>query len=261
MSAHVVVIDSGIGGTSVMAHLLRVPTVSAFSYIMDNRHLPYGDKPKAFIEQRLITLVEFALTLKPAPKLIVIACNTASTQTLTLLRERFTIPFVGVVPAIKPAAERYPQQPIAILATPATIAQQYTQQLIQNFAAQHELHLIGSKDLVFWAEQKFWLNADVSAQVQGWLSAHPFLKQCAAIVLGCTHFPILAKELTQGLGTAVELVDSGSAIAKRVANLLLDEVARAAEEVATVSYYASAAIAEGDNKTGLQVEVLPPQYC
>lgn len=194
----------------------KLPDV-AISYFMDNQYLPYGELSEQQLLARLESIVEFMqATVKPS--LFVIACNTASTQSLDFLRRRFDQTFVGVVPAIKPAAAASKNGHIGVLATPATANGDYIEQLIGQFASGCIVHKLGSSALVHLAEQHFWQN---SVTVQS-IDLEP-LMQADTIVLGCTHFPLIKSQIAQMLPQGIKLVDSGRAIANRVASLLEGE--------------------------------------
>ncbi|WP_413692693.1 glutamate racemase [Psychromonas sp. KJ10-2] len=157
--------------------------------------------------------------------LIVIACNSASTVALKALRQHFTIPIVGVVPAIKPASLVTRNNVIGLLATPGTIARDYTHKLISQFAADKSVLSIGSTQLVKLAEDK--LMGKLLSQDEFMDILAPWLSQNASmpdtLVLGCTHFPLLKTEIQACFNTEVNLVDSGEAIALRVKQLLGEE--------------------------------------
>ncbi len=113
------VIDSGVGGLTIL-QAVRQRVVADYIYVMDNRYLPYGEKSEQFIQQRLAQLSAFLL--QQGAELILIACNTATTQAVAHLRQVYKVPFVGTVPAIKPAATAFGDVGFTVLATPATIA-------------------------------------------------------------------------------------------------------------------------------------------
>lgn len=153
---HIVIFDSGIGGTSVLAHIQKAFPNAYYSYLMDNLYLPYGKLESKVLQQRLLQkLITVESTFKPI-NLIVVACNTASTQSLCLLRSHTNIPIVGVVPAIKPAASRTKTKKVGLLATPATINNNYIQNLINDHAENVDVHLYPSVNLVSLAEKKYW---------------------------------------------------------------------------------------------------------
>lgn len=210
-------IDSGVGGLSIL-EAVRALVPADYLYMMDNRYLPYGTKSELFIRQRLKQLTQHLLTHQV--DLIVIACNTATTQAVDWLRQQFDLPFVGVVPAIKPAALYCAGEKMALLATPATVKGRYIQQLVTDYAGDSDVKLVGSSELVQLAEQKVWSDADVKAEVAQVIK-NSGLPEFApkAIILGCTHFPFLAQEIRAAFSDAPKLFDTAEAIARRVQHL------------------------------------------
>lgn len=247
---HIVIFDSGIGGTSVLAHIQKAFPYACFSYLMDNLYLPYGELASKVLQKRLLQKLKTAEASFQPIDLIVVACNTASTQSLCLLRSHTDIPIVGVVPAIKPAASRTKTKKIGLLATPATTNNDYIQKLIKNHANNIDVHLYSSLNLVALAEQKFW-NGSVDEQaLHTEIKNLNISKEIDCLVLGCTHFPILSSEILKALNINIELIDSGSAIANRVIDLLpvnadkllLEEIKK------PVRYYATAPISNTKEK-------------
>ncbi|CAG9295535.1 glutamate racemase [Celerinatantimonas diazotrophica] len=221
MTPHLAVFDSGVGGLSIVRSLDSQLGSYQLSYLFDNALFPYGELNEATLVARVLDLV-VPFCQQQRPDLLVIACNTASTVVLKPLRQMLSIPVVGVVPAIKPACQISKSKIIGLLATPATIQRCYTKQLIERFSNHCLVLKIGSTKLVELAEQK--LSGDC-IQIQtrlrpilsAWLDGDV---QPDVVVLGCTHFPLLRDELHQVLGDKVCLVDSGQAVAQRVASLL-----------------------------------------
>lgn len=219
-SRPVLVFDSGVGGLSVAAEIRRRLPTLPLHYLMDSAGFPYGTKDDATLTARVIDVCENAVR-EQSPQMLVVACNTASTLALPALRERLSIPVVGVVPALKVAAQANPGGEIGLLATPATVHRPYTDNLIRDFAAGCQVRRLGSSALVQWAED--WVRygrtpADLFAHLDHWLT-HP--TPVSHVVLGCTHFPLL-KPMLSALWPSVTWVDSGEAIARRVAHLLGD---------------------------------------
>ena len=215
-------IDSGVGGLSVYQQVQQ-QVAADYIYLMDNKYLPYGEKSESFIQRRLYQLSEHLLEL--GAELIVIACNTATTQAVEYLRQHFAIPFVGVVPAIKPAAALSQGKGFAVLATPATAGGEYMAELIRQFAPHDSVIKFGSSELVRLAEDKVWYQQDVRQQVSDILSVSPLAEHCSHIVvLGCTHFPFLIDEIKSALPAATVLLETGEAIARRVKQLVGDKL-------------------------------------
>jgi glutamate racemase len=216
----VLIFDSGVGGLSVFQKVVKqVPNINYF-YLFDNANFPYGELEDDFLIDTLINLLRSFIDHTKID-LIIIACNSASTVALSSLRQSFSIPIVGVVPAIKPAALATKNNVIGLLATPATINRDYTTQLINRFAADKQVLKIGSTQLVKLAEAKLAgqviQKSDIEAVLAPWLS---LVKRPDTLVLGCTHFPLLKEEIAVCFDHQIQLVDSGKAIAQRVQQLL-----------------------------------------
>lgn len=214
----VLIFDSGVGGLSVFREIKAKLPGLEYIYLFDNAAYPYGElKPERLIA-RVNALVTDSVNQKQID-LVVIACNTASTIVLPSLRQRLTIPVVGVVPAIKPASS-ISSKAVGLIATPATITRQYTHDLIRHFSSNKKVELLGSTRLVNMAEEKLRGKAVDLAELHDILQ--PLINQIDVAVLGCTHFPLMKQEIQTVLGQGVLLVDSGEAIARRVMSLLPD---------------------------------------
>lgn len=222
MSEHalprILIFDSGVGGLSVAACVHEKLTQASMVYLADNAAFPYGEQPESVVVERCCTLIAKALEQYPCDA-IVVACNTASTVALPHLRAITDVPVVGVVPAVKPAAACTLNQRIGILATPATVRRAYLDELIRDFASHCKIERLGHSSLVQWAEEL----------VRGMPVPQAELDRVVAklgdadvdtVVLGCTHYPLLLDSLKQSLPQVTFWVDSGDAIARRVAWLL-----------------------------------------
>ncbi len=214
----VLVFDSGVGGLSIVETIRSRLPDTCLVYLADNACFPYGDQPGECVIQRCVELITRALERYPAD-VVVIACNTASTIVLPALREAVDVPVVGVVPAIKPAAQATRSGRIGLLATPATVSRPYLEQLIADYAADCELIRVGSSELVRMAENGLG-DAPVPSSALEPILAPLIEADVDTVVLGCTHFPLLRPALEQVMGPEVIWVDSGEAIARRVATLL-----------------------------------------
>jgi glutamate racemase len=226
---NVLVLDSGVGGLSICRSILKLCPQLHIRYVADDAAFPYGTKDDDFLIERLSELIaqcheRFSFDL------VILACNTASTLVLPSLRERFDVPFVGVVPAIKPAAMQSRTKAIGLLATPGTVSREYTDALIRDFAADCSVLKVGSNALVEQAERLLFGDEVDQQALQSALD--PFadsFEDIDTIVLGCTHFPFLQKHLAL-LMPEVIWIDSGDAIARRVQSLLQDALERAGGE-------------------------------
>ena len=213
----VLIFDSGIGGLSILQHIkAKLPGLD-IHYLADHAAFPYGEKDATWLIERVNQLVG-KMNLQLAPCAIIIACNTASTLILPSLRGRINTPIIGVVPAIKTAARLSQNHKIGLLATPGTVSRPYMDTLIKDFALNAEVTRVGNTELVNMAEQKLkGIAPDLIALKK---IIQPFIQaQCDHVVLGCTHFPLLLKELKQ-LSTGITWVDSGEAIANRTRTVL-----------------------------------------
>lgn len=216
--ANILVFDSGVGGLSIAAEIQKQLPNSHISYCSDNAAFPYGTKGEKELVARVDKVLRGVCDQYPID-IIVIACNSASTLALPHIRSHFKPPIVGVVPAIKPAAQASTSKHIGLLATPGTVSRAYTQKLIDDFASHCQVTLAGSSELVLLAEQKLRGTAVTQAQLAPILK--PFEQPTLdTLVLACTHFPLLKNEIHEYLGESVALVDSADAVARRAAYLI-----------------------------------------
>ncbi len=221
-AAPVLVFDSGVGGLTVLAELRKVLPQAPVIYVADTAGLPYGTKTEAQIAARVAGLLG-RLTERLRPRLVCIACNTASTIALGMVREVLEVPIVGTVPAIKPAAATTRSGVIGLLGTEATIRQGYVDRLEAEFAQGKTLLRHAAPGLVDAAEAKLRGEtpdpAAIAAAVEG-LRALPGGAAIDTVVLACTHFPLLEAELAAAFGPHVSFVHGADGIARQVARLL-----------------------------------------
>lgn len=219
----ILVFDSGVGGLSVFDAIAASGYALELDYVADNAWLPYGLKSDAELQRRVSALLT-SMVAQWAPDIVVVACNTASTIALEQVRSALSVPVVGVVPPIKPAAALTRTGVIGILATPATVRRAYTTDLIAQFAADKRVVRFGSAALVEAAERKLrGETTDASAiteAIEGLFGA-PGGSEIDVVALACTHFPLLAAELTAATPRPCVWLDSGEAIARRVAHVLI----------------------------------------
>jgi glutamate racemase len=221
--ARILVFDSGVGGLSILRALQSCEELQQqpqqWIFCSDNAFFPYGTRKEDELRTRVCDVLKAAQD-QYHPDIIVLACNTASTIALDAARSALRVPVVGVVPAIKPAAEISQSRCIGLLATPATINRAYTQKLIDDFAADCKVIRIGSSEMVWMAEQQLRSGMIDNTELHRILAplrdaiAHD---QLDTVVLACTHFPLLAEQLHEQLPEVKHWVDSGKAIAQRVA--------------------------------------------
>ncbi len=221
-TAPIGVFDSGLGGISVAREIRRDMPNEHVLYFGDSANAPYGTKsPEQVRELSDVIVKRF---VEQGVKAVVIACNTASTVSLPALREKFAFPVVGVVPAIKPAARLTANGIVGLLATRGTVKRPYTRELIDRFANECRIEMLGSAELVELAEAK--LHGEPVPLEELRRILRPWLRMQEppdTVVLGCTHFPLLQEELQRVLPEGTRLIDSGAAIARRTAWLLEHE--------------------------------------
>ena len=215
----VLIFDSGVGALTIFDEIRTAYPGIECLVAMDNAGFPYGTKSESILLER-ISFILGNLCREFKPDLVVLACNTASTLALDSLRRQFSMPFVGVVPAIKPAAQLSNSRTIGLMATPATVNSDYTHQLIKDFAADCRWIQVGSAEPVFMAEAKLRGQAPDTRALAQLLRPFTEDRDMDVLVLACTHFPLLSEEIRTLLPDRVKLVDSGAAIARRVSNLL-----------------------------------------
>lgn len=216
------VFDSGIGGLSVVREIRRQLPRAAITYLADTAVFPYGDLEPDVLVDRVVGLMDVAIPAAD-PAAVVIACNTASTLVLGPLRARFGVPFVGTVPAVKPAAEQSRSRLVSVLATPGTVRRDYTRDLIATHGRDCRFTLVGSSRLATLAERA---AAGLPVDDAAFLAeiAPCFVEEEGGgrtdmVVLACTHYPLVRERLERVAPWPVDFVDPAPAIARRVATV------------------------------------------
>jgi glutamate racemase len=217
----VLVFDSGLGGLTVLREIARVRSDVDLSLVADDAAFPYGRLDDQAVTARVVAVLDrFVDALKP--DLVVIACNTASTLVLPVVRARFPIPFVGTVPAIKPASAQSKTKRISVLATPATVRRDYTRDLVHEFANGCRVTLVGAERLAALAEAALRGDAVADGAIRSEIDAC-FVDdngRTDIVVLACTHFPLLLDRLERVAPWPVTWLDPAPAIARRASQLL-----------------------------------------
>ena len=220
-TAPLLLFDSGVGGLSVLRKVRERLPHAPVIYVADNAGLPYGAKSEAQIAARVSGLLG-RLTERLKPRLVCIACNTASTIALASVREVLEVPIVGTVPAIKPASAMTRTGAIGLLGTAATIRQGYVDRLEAEFAADKHLLRHGAPELVAAAEAKLRgqaVDPAVFERAARELREQPHGDSIDTVVLACTHFPLVQQELAQAFGPGVAFIDGSDGIARRIDSL------------------------------------------
>ncbi len=219
----ILVFDSGLGGLTVLEAVRRARPDARYVYAADDAAFPYGRLSEAALVARVLDVMG-QLIAAHRPDLVVIACNTASTLVLPALRQRFSTPFVGVVPPIKPAATTTRSGLITLLATPGTVARSYTRDLIATYASSCSVTLVGSRNLATFAEAEMAGSpvddATLAAEVAPCFVTAEDGRRTDVVCLSCTHYPLLLPRLRALAPWPVSWIDPAPAIARRVVQLL-----------------------------------------
>ena len=214
--------DSGLGGLTVLREIVGARPDAHYVYVADDAFFPYGHHSEEEIIARVVPLVG-DLIARHTPDLVVIACNTASTLVMSHLRAAYTVPFVGTVPAIKPACATSKTRRVSVLGTRGTVKREYTKRLIEDFSQGCEVTLVGSGELASLAESALSGNEVSDGEIAAEL-APCFVDDGHArtdtVVLACTHYPLLLDRLTKLAPWPVDWIDPAPAIARRVSELL-----------------------------------------
>jgi glutamate racemase len=218
----ILIFDSGLGGLTVLREIVGARSDAHYVYVADDAFFPYGHHSEEQIIARVVPLVG-ELIKTHAPDLVVIACNTASTLVMSHLRNAYDVPFVGTVPAIKPACASSKTKRVSVLGTKGTVKREYTRKLIHDFAEGCEVTLVGSAELAALAESALSGNEisdkDIAAEIAPCFVEHGGART-DTIVLACTHYPLLLDRLIKLAPWPVDWIDPAPAIARRVSDLL-----------------------------------------
>jgi len=217
----ILVFDSGLGGLTVLREILRARSDADYVYVADDAFFPYGAHGEDALIARLVPLMGDLIAAHD-PDLVVIACNTASTLVLGPLRARYKVPFVGTVPAIKPACLASRTRRVSVLGTEATVKREYTRALIRDFGQGCDVTLVGSGRLAAIAEASLRTepvsDGEIAAEIAPcFVDAEG--RRTDTVVLACTHYPLLLAQFERLALWPVQWTDPAPAIARRVADL------------------------------------------
>jgi glutamate racemase len=218
----ILVFDSGLGGLTVLREVVRARPQAHYVYVADDAFFPYGRHGEAELVARVVPLIGELIT-RHRPDLIVIACNTASTLVLPHLRATYLVPFVGTVPAIKPACAGSRSKLVSVLGTEATVRREYTRALIRDFGQGCEITLVGSARLAILAEAALReepVDDDAIAREIAACFVETEGRRTDTVVLACTHYPLLRERLERLAAWPVGWIDPAPAIARRVVDLV-----------------------------------------
>jgi glutamate racemase len=235
-AAPIGVFDSGVGGLTILREIRACLPREDLLYVADAGHLPYGDKPLEKVRDRAFAVTDFLLAR--GAKAIVVACNTATAAAIDALRERYPVPFIGVEPAVKPAAAASRSGIIGVLATPATLASARYGSLVVRFAQGRRVINQPCAGLADHIEQGNLDSAATEDLVLRFVS--PLLAAGAdTIVLGCTHYPLIAHIVRRIAGSAVQVLENGTAVARELSRQLATRSALRGEGEGETAFWAS----------------------
>ena len=228
ISATIGVFDSGVGGLSVLHHIRHHLPHAHLIYIADSAHVPYGNKTPSFIEQRSLTLTRFLI--EQGAHAIVIACNTATAAAISTLRKNFTLPIIGMEPAVKPAVAATRSGVVGVLATTGTLESARFAALLERYAGEVEIVTQGCPGLVEQVEQGD-LNGPQTRELVERCTAPLLARGADTLILGCTHYPFLAPLIREVVGSNIVLVDTGEAVARQLQHRIQAELPAHAKPV------------------------------
>ncbi len=228
--------DSGIGGTSIWKEIHNLLPNEHTIYLADSKNAPYGEKSKAQIIELCYKNTEFLLDRHC--KMIVVACNTATTNAIKELRERYDIPFIGIEPAIKPAVKASQTQTIGILATKGTINSALFGETVGRYPETKIIEQIGH-GLVTLIEKGKIHSEEMTQLLNQYLQ--PMLDEnIDFLVLGCSHYPYLIPQIRKILPPSITIIDSGEAVAKQTFSVLQNNVGFTSEQQTVAEFYTNA---------------------
>ena len=207
------VLDSGVGGVSILREIRAILPLEDLLYVADSGHAPYGERSEAFIEARVTAIVEFLIA--QAAKAVVVACNTATGVAVDTLRSRFQIPIVAIEPALKPAAAMTRTRRVGVLATHRTLESEKFARLRARYAADVEVMIQPCPGLAEQVERGDFDSGATRRLVEAYVQ--PLIeKGVDTLVLGCTHYPFLQPIIRDVAGNGVTIVDPGDAVAREL---------------------------------------------
>ncbi|MDO9150457.1 MAG: glutamate racemase [Methylotenera sp.] len=209
----IAVFDSGVGGISVLQHIHALLPNEQLLYVADSLHAPYGNKSPQEIQSRCINITDFLISKNA--KAIVVACNTATAAAIDMMREKYTLPIIGMEPAVKPAAEASRNGIIGVLATTGTLKSAQFAGLLESYGRNVKVVTQACVGLVECVERGELQAENTLRLVKKY--CQPLLDEGAdTIVLGCTHYPFLRPLIERVVGEHITLIDTGAAVAKQL---------------------------------------------
>lgn len=214
------IFDSGVGGTSIWKEIHHALPNENTIYLADSKNAPYGNKSKSEITELSIKNTE--MLLKMGCKIIVVACNTATTQAINTLRDSYSVPFIGIEPAIKPAALKTKSKTIGILATKGTLSSALFYKTSDTFTKDINVIEVVGEGLVRLIEDGKLRSPEMTRLLEKYTK--PMIDaQIDHLVLGCSHYPHIIDQLYDILPESIQIIDSGAAVAKQTKSVLTNK--------------------------------------
>jgi len=241
----IAVFDSGVGGISVLKHIHHLLPNEHLIYVADSLNAPYGNKSTSEIKTRCFTIADFLI--EKNVKALVVACNTATAAAIDSMRAQYSLPIIGMEPAVKPAAEASKTGVIGVLATTGTLKSVQFSALLESYGRNVEVVTQACIGLVECIERGE-LN-DESTRVLLLQYCQPLLDEGAdTIVLGCTHYPLLKPLIQELVGENVVLIDTGAAVANQLKSRLLEQQLLAADnQISSINFWSNSVSANVEN--------------
>jgi len=230
------VFDSGIGGLSILTELVELLPHESFIYFADQKNCPYGGKDEHQIQSLSTDIVEFLVA--KGCKMVVVACNTATSAAISLLRKKYSIPFVGIEPALKPAAQQSKSGKIAILATNHTLNGEKFKELKGQHGQHVELVVKNADILVELAERREW-NTNESNLLLKTLLKPIVENRVDQLVLGCTHYAFFLPEIKQLVNSGITVINPAPAVARRVVHVINENSISSVETRQNLTFFST----------------------
>jgi glutamate racemase len=237
MNKPIGVFDSGVGGLTVLYELTKLLPHENFIYFADSQNAPYGPRSRKEIIDFSSKIIDFLISKNC--KLIVIACNTATAAAVNIMRQKYSMPIVGLEPAVKPACLKTQTGHVGVLATKGTFRGNHFKNTSEKYREYVKIHLQVAKGLVELAENGIFEGQDAEKLIAKYVN--PLVAEnIDQLVLGCTHYPLFKNQIQRFAGENVNLIDSGEAVARRTKDvLMLNKIFNNTQNKQTIKIYAS----------------------
>ncbi len=232
------IFDSGVGGASIWKEIHQLLPYENTVYLADSFHAPYGDKTKEEIISFSIKNTEYLLEL--GCKIIVVACNTATTNAISMLRDKYSIPIIGIEPAIKPAALQTQSKSIGVLATKGTLSSELFSATADEYSNGISIIEVIGEGLVSLIEEDKLNSPELTILLKKY--SRPMLEAAIDyLVLGCSHYPFLIPQLQKILPNHIKIIDSGKAVARQTKSILQqNNLLNREQKMPNLSFYSNA---------------------